>query len=108
MVDCGVLGEHAVENGIVDARQVLTDNRAGAKVEVADLGVAHLPLGQPDGAPGGGECGVRVGGPQLIEHGGAGERDRIAGAGLGQTPAVQHDEADARQGGLCHVAACTI
>ena len=34
---------------LVDARQVLLDDRAGAEVEVADLAVAHLPLGQPDG-----------------------------------------------------------
>ena len=41
--------ERAVGDRLVDARQVLADDRAGAEVEVADLGVAHLPVGQPDG-----------------------------------------------------------
>ena len=43
-----VLGQRAVLDRRVDAREVLRDDRAGAEVEVADLGVAHLPLGQPD------------------------------------------------------------
>ena len=30
--------------------EVLPHDRAGAEVEVADLGVAHLAVGQPDGA----------------------------------------------------------
>ncbi len=85
--------------------EVLAHDRAGAQVEVTDLGVAHLPLGQPDGAPGGGERGVGVGGPQLVEHGSVGERDRVAGTRLGETPAVQHDETGARH---AQEAACTI
>ena len=43
-----VLEEGAVGDRVVDPRQVLLDDRAGAEVEVADLGVAHLPVGQPD------------------------------------------------------------
>ena len=41
-----VLGQRAVVDGLVDAREVLLDHRAGAEVEVPDLGVAHLALGQ--------------------------------------------------------------
>ncbi len=95
VVDRNVLGQDPVEDGVIDAGEVLAHDRAGAEVEVTDLGVAHLPLGQPNGAPGGGERGVGVGGPQLVEHGGVGERDRVAGAGLGETPTIQHDEANA-------------
>ena len=47
------------------------DDGAGAEVEVADLGVAHLPLGQPHRAPGSRERRVGVGGPQLVEDRGA-------------------------------------
>ena len=34
--------------GLVDQRQVLLDDGAGAEVEVTDLRVAHLPVGQAD------------------------------------------------------------
>ena len=54
-----VLEEAAVGDGVVDPGQVLLDDRAGAEVEVADLGVAHLPLGQADVGALGGELGVR-------------------------------------------------
>ena len=45
-----VVEQRAVLDRLVDPREVLLDDRAGAEVEVADLGVAHLALGQPDGA----------------------------------------------------------
>ena len=38
--------------GEVDARELLVDDAPGADVEVPDLGVAHLSLGQPDRQPG--------------------------------------------------------
>ena len=40
--------EIAVADALVDARQVLVDDAAGAHVHVADFGVAHLPGGQAD------------------------------------------------------------
>ena len=43
------LGERAVGDRSVDARQVLEHRPAGAEIEVADLGVAHLARGQADG-----------------------------------------------------------
>ena len=45
----GLLEEAAVVDRLADARQVLIDDAAGADVEVPDLGVAHLALGQADG-----------------------------------------------------------
>ena len=41
-----VLEEAAVRDRLVDAGEVLLDDRAGAEVQVADLGVAHLARGQ--------------------------------------------------------------
>ena len=35
-------------DGLVDAGQVLVNDAAGAEVEVADLAVAHLAVGQAD------------------------------------------------------------
>jgi hypothetical protein len=95
--DRRVLAQHPVEHGIVDAREILADDGAGAEVEVADLGVAHLPFGQPHSAPAGRQCGVRVGDPQLVEHRRARQRDGVAGTGIGEPPAIQHDQAGAGQ-----------
>ena len=44
-------GQRAVGHGVADAHEVLRDDASGADVEVADLGVAHLAVGQPHGAP---------------------------------------------------------
>src|SRR6185312_16758513 len=87
-----VAGERAVRAGVVDARQVLTHDGAGAEVEVADLGVAHLPVRQSYRTAAGGELRVRIRGPQLVEDGRGGERDGVARAGRRKAPAVEHDE----------------
>ena len=60
---------------------------------MADLGVAHLPVGKPDVAPAGRQRRVRVALPELVEDRASGERDRVAGPGLGQPPAVEDDQA---------------
>jgi hypothetical protein len=57
-----------------------------------DLGVAHLPLGQPDGSPAGGQLGVGIPPPQLVEYRGLRERDRVARPIGRESPAVQHDQ----------------
>ena len=98
--------QRAVRDGLVDPREVLRHDRAGAEVEVADLGVAHLPGGQPDRLAARGERGVRVLGPQPVEDGRVGERDRVARAVGREPPAVEHDEADGRDAHA--VAASTI
>ena len=74
-----VLEEAAVGDRVVDPRQVLLDDRPGAEVEVADLGVAHLAVGQADVAAGGGERRVRVALPELVEGRRVGLGDRVAG-----------------------------
>ena len=81
-----VLEEAAVGDRVVDPGQVLLDDRAGAEVEVADLGVAHLAVGQADVAALGRELRVRVALPELVEDRRLGKRDRVAGPGLGAGP----------------------
>ena len=76
-----VARQRAVGDGLVDARQVLADDRAGAEVEVADLGVAHLPLGQPDRAAAGRQLRVRVARPEVVEDRRVGQLDGVAGPG---------------------------
>ncbi len=73
---CG-LGEAAVGDGVADAHQLLVYHPAGADVHVADLRVAHLPVGQADIAAGGVQEGVWTGLPQPGESGGLGEADGV-------------------------------
>jgi hypothetical protein len=87
-----VFEEAAVGDGVVDPSQVLLDDRPGAEVEVADLGVAHLPVGEADVAALGGELGMRVAGPEGVEDRRLGQRDRVARPRLGQPPAVEDDQ----------------
>ena len=63
------LGEAAVGDRVADAHQLLLHHAAGADVHVADLGVAHLAVGQADVAAGGVQEGVRAGLPQLVKVG---------------------------------------
>ena len=41
-----VFGEGTVADGEVDASEFLIDDTAGTEVEVADLGISHLTLGE--------------------------------------------------------------
>ena len=93
-----VTRERSVGDGVVDAHEVLAHDRACAEVEMADLAVAHLPLGQAHRAPARLQRRVWVALPQLVEDGRARERYRVAGARLGEPPAVQHDQAGAARG----------
>ena len=103
-----VLEEAAVGDRVVDPGQVLLDDRAGAEVEMADLRVAHLPVGQADVAPLGGEFGVGELRPETIEDRRLGQRDRVAGAGRGKSPAVEDHQRQRRHRQLGHPAASTI
>ena len=92
------LAERAVAHGGVDPQQVLRHDRARAEVEVADLRVAHLARGQADRLALGRQRRVRVLGPQPVEHRRVGERDRVARPVGSESPAVEHYEADRRDG----------
>ena len=72
----------AVLDRLVDAQQILLDDGAGAEVQVPDLRVPHLPLGQPDGLAPGGQRGVGVGAPELVEDRRIRQLDGVPGAGL--------------------------
>src|SRR3954465_4498426 len=93
-----VLGERPVLDGLADAREVLLDHRAGAEVEVPDLRVAHLALGEPDGRPPRRQLAVRIALPQVVEDRRRGQRDGVARAVRRDPPAVEDDEADRRDG----------
>ena len=84
----------ARRDGVGDARQVLHHDAAGADVEMADLGIAHLAVGQADVAARGAQEGVRTRAPQAVE----GRRPRLAhgvvGAILAPTPTIQNNQHD--------------
>ena len=84
----------AVADALVDPRQVLVDDAAGAHVHVADLGVAHLSGGQTDRFAGRDQLGMRIPLQQRVVGRLARERDGVV-LGLGpEPPAVEHDEDD--------------
>ncbi|MNV82321.1 hypothetical protein D3C71_1760470 [compost metagenome] len=85
-------GELAGGDRPVDAREVLVHHAAGAEVHVAHFGVAHLPLGQADGGPRGGDPAMRKALQQAVQ----GRRARRGqGVGIGlltQTDAIQNNQ----------------
>ena len=82
----GVVEQRAVLDRQVDARELLVDDAAGADVEVPDLGVAHLPLGQPDGEPGARERRPRAAREQPVEVGRVARASRRCPAGGSARP----------------------
>ncbi len=82
-------GEAAVLGGVADARQFLHHHAAGADVQVADLGVAHLAVRQPDIAAGGVQEGVRAALPQPVEVRLARLTDGVVGGFLAPAEAVE-------------------
>ncbi len=78
----------------VDARQVLEHRPAGAEVEVADLAVAHLAVGQADGGAGGVEAGMRPLGHESPPARHVGGGDGIHGRVRPDAEAVDDDEDD--------------
>ncbi len=98
----GVLVERAVRDGQIDAHEVLEQDTTRADGEVADLRVAHLPVGKPDGAPGGGKGRAWEPFPQVVEDRRVGELDGVAGPGRGDSPAVEDDERYEREAAIRH------
>ena len=94
-----VAREAAIRDRVVDAGQVLAQDGAGPQVEVADLRVAHLPVGEANRAPGGVQLRMRMVCPQAIEHGRVRHLDRVARPRRREPPAIEDHEADPLHGG---------
>ena len=91
-----VVEEAAVGDRVVDAGQVLLDDGSGTEVEVADLRVPHLAVGQADVAAAGREHAVRKPIPQLVEDWRRRLADRVPRPRWRQAPAVQHNQGERR------------
>ncbi len=72
-----ILEKAAIGDRVVDAHEVLLDDRAAADGHVADLGIAHLPGGQADAAPRGLERGQRIALEVAVEIGRLGLQDGV-------------------------------
>ena len=88
-------GQRAILDGVVDARQVGHRDAAGAEIHVADLGIAHLALGQADERLGCIDQALRAGRDQAVEARCLGVQDGVVGTVGAIAPAVE----DAEQGG---------
>ena len=89
----GVVEERAVLDREVDARELLVDDAAGPDVEVPDLGVAHLALGQADGQPGRARAASWAhSAKDAVEVGRVRGLDGVARRGRGLAEAVHDDE----------------
>ena len=91
-----VLVERAVRDRASTRIEVLVDDRARADRQVADLGVAHLPLGEPHRLAGRGELRVRVARPEIVEDGRVARARPRCPDRRRDPPAVEDHERDER------------
>ena len=78
--------------GDVDLHQVLVHHAAGAEVHVADLGVAHLAVGQADELAAGLQVAHRILGPEGVDMRRALGKDRVGIVVAAFTPAVENHQ----------------
>src|SRR5262249_28657810 len=81
----------------VRSLEVLEEDPPRPDRQVPDLGVAHLALREADGLPGGRESRVRIARPQVVEHRGVGQLDRVPRPGRRDPPTVEDDQRDEAQ-----------
>ena len=98
-----VVEERAGGDGLVDARDVHLHDAAGADIQVPDFAIAHLPLGQADGRPGGVDQRVGKFGEQPVVIGLAREGDGVAFGFGAIAPAVEHGQDDRFRTLGCHI-----
>ena len=77
--DDGILSQGTIVDSVRDAAEVLEHHAAGTQIQVAHLGVAHLPIRQTHVLAGGPQHHVRAGGQQFVGERSLGENGSIAG-----------------------------
>jgi ABC-type uncharacterized transport system substrate-binding protein len=103
-----VLQLHAIADRLVDARRVLHYDAAGAEIGVANRGVAHLPVRQPDIMLAGVETRVRP-----APHQGMPDRrlrlfDRIVGRICAFLPSVENAQRNGAAGKMLRIALLAV
>ena len=96
--DFGVLHDAAVGTSAVDFHKVLIDDATGTDVEVTDLRVTHLSIGQTDVLTACQELAVRIGSIQFVEIRSRCVEDDISLAVSADAPAVENHQ----KSFLCH------
>ena len=88
----GTYGQGAVLDGQIDAHDVLIDDAPGSEVQVADLGVAHLSVGQTDVTAHALEFPLRAGRQEGVHMRSPGQAHGISRTRSGLAPAVQNQQ----------------
>ena len=96
--DSAVFGSLAAGKGGGNPGQGLHHHPARSDVEMADFGIADLPLGQPDIGSAGGEARGRKPFHHGIEVRGAGQRRCVECRLAPDAPAIENDQSDGRLG----------
>ncbi len=99
----GMPEELAALDQLVDAHDLLLDDTARPHVEVADFRRALIAGAQADGAAGGTEDRVGIGGEDVGEDVGTGEGDGVTGVLVPDAPPVAHDQDDRGAHGTDHL-----
>ncbi len=97
-----VLRERAVLDRAVDPGQILIHDAAGPEVQVAHLGVSHLPAREAHGLPPRDEGRVRARAHERVHHGRARHEDGVPFRARIETPAVEDDQPRQRHRGARH------
>ena len=84
--------QRTVADRLVHPHEILEQDPPRPDRQVADLGVAHLALREPDRLAGSLQRPARILAPEPVEHGRVGELDGVPRPGGRAAPAVQDDE----------------
>ena len=84
--------DFAAGNGFVDARQVLDHHAAGADIEMADFGIAHLAVRQADVLARSVENSVRTALPEAAEIRCLSLANGVIARVVAPAPAIQNDQ----------------
>ena len=99
----GIAGQGAVGDRLIDARHDLGDHPAGADIHMADLGIAHLVVGQADIGARGGEQAMGTARHETVPDRGMGLGDGVVLHRLAIAPAVEDAQHDGTRC-CCHTA----
>jgi hypothetical protein len=86
------LEERPVLDRLAHAHEVLVQDAARPDREVAHLGIAHLPVREPDGGTGGRELRVGIALEEAVEDGSLGQLHGVPGPRRREAPAIEDHE----------------
>ena len=85
-----IVADGAVGAGTVDFHEVLINNATGTDIEVTDLGVAHLAVGQAHILTAGLQLRVSIIGVEIVKIGSRGAADNVVFLLIADSPSVEN------------------